>query len=169
MNCRLMGLDISTSSTGYSIFDNAEYVNGDIIDLSTEKNSDQRYKYMILNLLNTLNHYNPDIVCVERMHTIRQIEVFRKLCKLMGVVQSWCVTNGTRYVEVSPSEWRKNVKETQESLPRKRKELKEWSVQKVKTLFGVDVKDDVSDAILIGLSYINYINQIIDRERKIQE
>ena len=35
-------------------------------------------------------------------------------------------------------------------------ELKEWSKQKVKDLFDIDnVSDDVSDAILIGMAYIN--------------
>lgn len=38
-----------------------------------------------------------------------------------------------------------------EKLPRKREELKIWSIDKASELFGVnDISDDISDAILIG-------------------
>ena len=38
-----------------------------------------------------------------------------------------------------------------EKLPRKREELKIWSIDKVSELFDInDISDDISDAILIG-------------------
>ncbi len=48
------------------------------------------------------------------------------------------------------------VKGTDETLPRTRKELKEWSVMKASEYSHKELaSNDVSDAILIGQAYIN--------------
>ena len=60
------------------------------------------------------------------------------------------------------SEWRSLVKDKDEKLPRKRIELKEWSKNKTRLLYDIEVEnDDISDAILIGRAYINMIDNLI--------
>jgi len=47
-------------------------------------------------------------------------------------------------------------------LPRKRDELKVWSVNKVKDIFKINVNDDESDAILIGLAFCKFSESFMD-------
>ena len=52
------------------------------------------------------------------------------------------------------------VRNESEKLPRKREELKLWSMRKVVELFKIDdVDDNISDAILIGYAYLNKDNK----------
>lgn len=75
---------------------------------------------------------------------------------ILGVIYGICMKHGICYYPLRPSEWRKAVREADEKLPRKRKELKKWSINKVLELFGLqDIGDDISDAILIGKAYLN--------------
>ena len=71
---------------------------------------------------------------------------------IFGAVYSTCIRNGFDFQELRPTEWRKLIDPGKK--PRKREELKEWSKQKVKELFGIEnVNDDIADAILIGEAY----------------
>ena len=153
--CILVGIDSSTSKTGLSVFINGKYSKCILIDKSNIKDSNEKYKEMCASIINTLNDIKPHIVVIERMHTIRNADSFRKLCKLMGAVQCWCIINRSDYIELSPTEWRKEVNDTGEKPPRKREELKLWSVSLVNKKYGIEVIDDVADAICIGEAYIN--------------
>lgn len=150
------GIDASLNKTGISCFINGIYNQHTLIDLRKEKNSEKKYKNMCQAIISTLEKMKPDIIIIERMHTIRQIDVFRKFCKLAGMIEKYSWDNECFYVEMSPSEWRAGVKEKDERLPRKREELKIWSVNTVKKLFNIEVSaDDEADSILIAQGYIN--------------
>lgn len=154
-NCKLIGIDSSTSKTGMSFFIDGNYKKNLLIDKHKVKDSGERFNDMVVSILDVLNIEKPQIIVIERMHTIRNADAFRKLCKLMGVVHGWCLMNGCDYIEMSPTEWRKAVNTTDKKLPRKRDELKQWSIDFVKRKYNLDVSDDVSDAICIGEAYIN--------------
>ena len=72
---------------------------------------------------------------------------------LLGAVYGKCVADGITFDSLRPTEWRKLVDPGKK--PRKRDELKKWSVDKVKELYGIDANDDIADAILIGVGYLN--------------
>ena len=71
---------------------------------------------------------------------------------ILGAVYGWCLVHNVYFEMLRPTEWRALI--SKEKKGRKRDELKAWSVRKVKELFGIDVTDDESDAILIGLAYV---------------
>ena len=58
--------------------------------------------------------------------------------------------NDVTFWEFTPSQWHSLVKDAGEKVPRKREELKQWSIGKT----GIS-QDDISDSQLIGLAYIN--------------
>lgn len=155
MSCKLMGVDSSTAKTGVSVFTDGCYTNAFLIDKSKIKDTSEKFNQMCLNIVSVLNNEKPDIVVIERMHTLRNADSFRKLCKIMGIVQGWCILNNSEYIEMSPTEWRKLVANDDEKIPRKRDELKLWSVDKVRCKYDIEVTDDISDAICIGEAYIN--------------
>lgn len=93
-------------------------------------------------------------VVIETPTVIRNPKTQRLLTMIFGAVYAICIKCGHDFQELRPSEWRKLIDPGKK--PRTRKELKEWSKEKVKEIFGVcNVNDDVSDAILIGQAYIN--------------
>lgn len=151
--CKLLSLDTSSSCSGWSIFLNGEYSKSGVFNLKKIKSSDERFKEMCTILLYTLNTEQPDIVGIEMTVVTRNAAVQRLLTMILGVVYGWCVIHNVEFIMLRPTEWRALI--SSEKKGRKRDELKKWSMDKVKTLFGKDVSDDEADAILIGQAIIN--------------
>lgn len=111
---------------------------------------------MIRQLFFLINEEKPDIIVAEEMAVTRNAKTARMLTMILGAVYGKCVENGIKWTTLRPTEWRAAVRGADEKLPRAREELKNWSKNKVKELFGIQkVNDDVSDSILIGRAYIN--------------
>lgn len=149
------GIDGATIKTGISWFVNGEYAGHKLINEDKIEDKDNRFSSMCRDICTTLEEVKPTVVCIERMHTLRNADAFRKLCKIMGCVQWHCIANNIKYVELSPAEWRKYAKNNDtDKIGRKREELKKWSCDRVKELFGIKTSDDIADAILIAYGYI---------------
>lgn len=154
--CRLISIDSSTKSTGYSLFINGKFHDKYRIDHSDVKDGQERLAEMMHDLNNIINDKNPDIVVWETPVVIRNPQTQRDLSMLAGAIMGKCVDKNIFYYQFRPTEWRKLVSDKNEKLPRKRNELKQWGKDKVKELFGIEVEnDDESDSILIGQAYIN--------------
>lgn len=151
---KLLSLDTSSSSTGWSLFVDGKYTQSGIIDLKQCKKSDLRMKMMITELFKLIEHHSPTVVVTEMTVVLRNPAVQRMLTMILGAVYGKCIEDEIEYQSLRPTEWRKLIDSGKK--PRKREELKEWSKQKVKEIFDIeDVGDDVSDAILLGQAYVN--------------
>ena len=147
----LLSLDTSTSCSGYAIFKDGKYTQSGCIDLT--KCKAEKFPKMIMELFYLIDSVNPDIIVVEEMVVVRNASVARHLTMILGAIYGKCLENHMSYDALRPTEWRKLIDPGKK--PRKREELKEWSRMKVRDLFGINVNDDESDAILIGQAYIN--------------
>lgn len=155
MSVKLLSLDSSTRVTGYAVFANGKLKKHGEITPTTKDNT-ERFNNMLHSIWQLLEKEKPQIVVIERMHQIRNVDAFRKLCEIMGAVHMWCVLNGCEYVPLSPAEWRKLAKDGDEKLPRKSEELKKWSIERTKALFCFEPKsDNEADGVLIGYGYIS--------------
>lgn len=154
---KLLSIDSSTSCSGWATFINGMYNTSGVIDCKKIKDNDTRMKEMCTSLLSLLDKEMPDIVVVELTAVLTNANTQRKLTMILGVVYGWVITHtGTDFYMLRPAEWRSKIKNKNEKNGRKRDELKQWSIAKVKELFNVDViSDDQSDAILIGQALIN--------------
>lgn len=152
---KVLSLDTSTTKTGWSIFIDGGYNDCGLIDLSDMKEkAEGRIPVMISEIEDTIHEYRPDIVIVETTVVSRNVASQRLLTMLLGMIWHICMKEDIEFQSVRPTEWRSWV--SSEKKGNKREELKAWSVNKVKELFGViPESDDVSDAILIGYGYIN--------------
>ena len=110
------GLDVALKKTGISVFVNGIYKTHALIDLHKIKNKDERFKSMCENILFLLSEYKPDIIAIERMHTLQQIETFRRFCKIAGMIELYAWQHDCFYVELSPSEWRAGAKSPDEKV-----------------------------------------------------
>lgn len=157
--CTLVALDTSSYATGYAVYKNAKFTQSGVIDLHKDK---QHWEHMPQEIVKLLKRENPDILVVEQTTMQKNPDTLRKLSEIVGVAMGWALTNNADFIEMLPSEWRKAICEEGEKVPAKkenfktlRDRLKDWSKEKVFYLFHKDVSDDESDAILIGLAWIN--------------
>ena len=156
---KILSLDTSSKVTGYAVFNNGKLIRYSSIDKSDIKNSDERMQDMVRCLIILIEREAPDVVVIEETVVTRNPQTQRMLSMILGAVFGVCVSNHFNYCSLRPTQWRKAVRSDDEKLPRKRDELKLWSINKVAELFDInDISDDISDAILIGQAFIN-INQ----------
>lgn len=152
--CRLLSLDTSTKSTGVAVFENGMLVNSYTLDGALSANHEDRLRVMIQNILWCIDAEYPNIIVVEQSIMTRNADTFRQLSMIVGAVIASALEYSSDYYMYTPSAWRALISD--EKKPRKREELKTWSKNKVKELYGKECKtDDEADAILIGRAYIN--------------
>lgn len=115
---------------------------------------------MVYEITALIEREAPDVVIIEETVVTRNPQTQRMLSMILGAVFGCCVINNFNYCALRPTQWRKLVRWDDEKLPRKRDELKLWSINKVAELYDVqDIGDDISDAILIGRAFINMIEE----------
>lgn len=161
----LLGLDASSSSTGWSVFDNKGLAAYGII-----KPEGEDWRERLVNqgdkLKEIIEKYRPNKIIME---DVPLKSGNSKVLVILGAVQGFIYGIAASYnipVEfILPSEWRSPLglyDGTREGT--KRKELKRKSIEKANELFGLNLvwvspsskfnQDDVSDAILLCYSYI---------------
>lgn len=146
---RLLSIDSSTTQTGIAIFDNGVFKGYELLDCSNDKNMDSRFKLMAQTLLEILNQYSPNAIYVEETVVVRNAKTQRFLTRLQGVLYGWCVMRECDFNTIRPSEWRKPLKFNQ-GKNIKREMLKQQSIDYVKEHYGLNVDDNIADAICIG-------------------
>lgn len=159
MDCKLMAIDSSTTGSGYATYINGELNHYGVYTTNHISNSKERLENMMKILCQKIESDRPDIVITELTVVNRNAEAQRNLSMLLGAIYYKCLELGIEYHALRPTEWRKLVKNNNESLPRKREELKKWSKNKVGEIYKINIDDDnISDAILLGQGYVNKFN-----------
>jgi len=156
MDCKLIAIDSSTTGSGYAVYINGILNYYGVYTTNHISNSRERLETMMRTLCQKIEEDKPDIVITELTVVNRNAEAQRNLSMLLGAIYYKCLELGIEYHSLRPTEWRKLVRNKEESIPRKREELKKWSKAKVKDIYKIDTDDDnISDAILLGQGYIN--------------
>ena len=153
---RLVTADTSTTCSGLAL-----YVDGkltDYVELKPKSSDIEVRMYDMTKLLQTqLNEWEPDVIFIETPQGHgANIKLARNLSMILGSVLGWCSLNQKEFHEVAPSQWRAWAGWKQGKLTRP--ELKKMSIERVKEMHGIDVGDDVADAINIGEGVLNYIS-----------
>lgn len=154
---KMISLDTSTTSTGIAEFANGNFVGYDCIQCESDSKDYDVCAPMISKLQKMINNKKPDIVVVEMTSVSRNMQTVRNLTLILGALYGKCMEEGAYFEMLRPSEWRALIQPHTDLKPasRKRKDLKKWSQAVVKQLFDLDVNDDISDAILLGMAYVN--------------
>lgn len=168
--CKLMGLDTSTTITGWSLFENGIYVNSDILFHDFKKlDPIIRVEDMCIDIVETLNKYTPDIIAIERPPFCNDASTLINLSEIVGVVKGWSLTKGfCEYLEYPPNEWRRLVADEDEKIPIKRNDCKIWDKMKFTEKVGREpIDDNEADAYLVGLARINQINSLMQNGKAV--
>lgn len=170
---KTLGLDMSTRSTGYAVFENDKLVDYGII-----KNSEKDWRLRVIamgwEIGQLMKNVKPNVVVCEDVFVSgkhgkgnNNSSVMIKLSVLQGFVLGLFSDRNQKYEYVTPTKWRSKL-EGVFSGKRKgttRPELKANTVAYVNKNFGLDLfydkersvvknQDDIADAIGIAYSYI---------------
>lgn len=149
---KILSIDQSTTCTGYALFENNELIFYDKI-----KPGGSDFVIKLMNILSSLEKIiqkeRPDKIVFENIQNqaSKNIETFKKLSGLFYCLTLLCEKYQIDYNTYYASEWRKIIGFKGRMT---RSELKQKSKALIKDKYGVDVIDDISDAILIGLADI---------------
>lgn len=165
----VMGLDGSTRSTGWSIFDGKELVAYGII-----KPEGDDWREHIVNqapkLIEILNKYQPNQIYMEDVPLKAQNpKVLVQLGAVQGFFYGVAASFNIPIEFLIPSQWRSLIglfDGTRDGT--KRAEMKRKSVEKANEIFGLSLiwksphsiknEDDISDAVLVAYSQIKQIH-----------
>ena len=160
-----MGVDASTKSTGWSIFDGKELIGYGII-----KPDGKDWRERIVNqapkLIEIINKYHPEKIYMEDVPLKAQNPyVLVQLGAVQGFFYGVAASFDIPIEFLIPSQWRSPMglfDGTREGT--KRAEMKRKSVEKANELFGLNLiwkspsskfnEDDVADAILVAYSQV---------------
>ena len=142
------GIDGSTKNTGISIMRDGKLEFYTLIDFHKEKDAMKRIQNMWIEISKILDKYKPDAVYMEKSIDKKNIDTLQKLSYLAGGVMFYCTQNGIEFVNPFPVEWRAKIG-IKQSNKIKRDMLKAEAIIAVKKEYGLDVGDDIAEAILI--------------------
>lgn len=150
---RVIGLDAATNVTGYSIYDNKTLVSYGVFKVDTEFDVEERINQVKKWLEAAIKEWQPDFVGIENIQLQQfggnnfQVETYRKLANLQGVLCDTLFENNIQHELVSVNTWR-NYCNVGEGIGRENK--KRQAQDKVKSWYNINCTQDEADAICIG-------------------
>jgi Holliday junction resolvasome RuvABC endonuclease subunit len=149
---KILAFDQSTNLTGWSLFDNGQYVDSGVIDKHKVKDSDQRIAEMGLAMCRLIKEYRPDTVTIEATQKQSNIKTVIYLAQLQGCIILYCASKGIKLNILHPTEWR-SVLSYKQGPKVRREELKQQSIDYVKEHLGFDnFTEDQCEACCIGMA-----------------
>lgn len=155
MKTKYCALDTSTKISGISYWEDGDLKDHVLFDFSKVSDIEERTRYMGKAILSYLDEKSPELIYIEQPKGRQNVELVRKLSRILGIVMGWTIQHDCYYEEVMPSVWRKWVPEFNQG-GKERNELKEESIRVCRELFGFEPKtDDEADCVLLGLAMLN--------------
>lgn len=148
------GIDASTKATGVSIMRDGELIYYTLIAIDSKKVPDayDRIKKMFVQICDILDKYDIDVMYMEKaICKGGNVDVTIKLAYLSGGMSLYCVQKNIEFHNPTPSEWRKVVG-ISNGRGVVRDTQKAEAIKAVKDEYGIDVGDDVAEAICLSRS-----------------
>lgn len=152
---KTLSIDASTKATGIAVFDQSHLIHYQCIN-ADDRDKLARIKIMINNIQKIIQQYNPTDVIVQDIlpEDVKHNQaVFKALIYLQAGIALLLHKYGLTMNLCTASHWRSQVG-IQTGRGIKRDQLKLASKKLVKAIYNIEVNDDISDAICIGISYI---------------
>ena len=147
---RVLAFDQSTRVTGYSVFDDAVYVDSGIIDVSKITDTSERTRQMGILLCDKIAETKPDTIVIEEVQCQSNVDTVKKLARLQGIAIGYAAAHNIPLHILEPSRWRAALGYKQ-GRGVERKELKQQSFDYIKKHFGfTNFSEDRCESICIN-------------------
>ena len=149
---RLLALDQASRVTGVAIFDDDKLVKYGTFEIKSNQELGKRLTQFLENLDKLYAAYHFDAIAYEDIQLqMGNVETYRKLAYIQAMILFWCEKNEKNLYCLSPSHWRKVLKEKYGmSWGRKRAEQKQTAIDFIQKHYKKGVDSDTADAICIG-------------------
>ena len=144
---RVMSFDQSTRVSGWSLFQDGEYMCSGVVDMSKSKlETSERSFEMAKALWKILKEYKPDYLVIEDTQQQNNVKTVITLARLQGMIIGYAEAHKINVHILLPSQWRAALGYLQ-GPKIKRAELKQQSIDYVKNNFGLLLLEDECEAI----------------------
>lgn len=158
---RILALDAATKISGFSVYDNGVLVGFGTFKVDDRLSTDERINRVKKWLRSIIEDWEPTFIGLEMIqlqsfgHNNFQVELYRVLANLQGVLIDTIFEATLDYDTVYPSTWRKycGIDAT------KREAQKKAAQDKVKLWYNQDCTQDEADAICIGKYFCGKLKQ----------
>lgn len=143
---KILGLDTSTTSTGYAVLDNEKLISYGTIKSPKKADLLDKIIYIEEHIKQIIKAKEVDFIVIEDLAVTRSASTTKALSGLLYHLLTEFRKRELLVVQTRPSTWRSvcGIK------GKCRKELKENAIQHVKDVYNIDVNDDEADAICIA-------------------
>lgn len=143
---RVLGLDTSTTSTGYAVLDNDKLISYGTIKTPKKVDLIDKIIYIEEHIKQIIKAKKVEFIVIEDLAMTRSAATTKALSGLLYDLLVEFRKREILVVTARPSEWRKvcGIK------GKKRDELKQSAIKFVKQRYKIDVNDDEADAIGIA-------------------
>lgn len=153
----IIGIDGASKRTGIAVIHDGK-LRYALLDYHKISDGEERITEMTKGITEFIDQYSPATIWMEDTWTSRNPKVSQMLTTILGGVRYWSTINKCEFNTILPSSWRKYLGMNEHGA--KRDELKQRSVKYVADKFGVEVSDDIADAICIAI-----VGNMIDKEK----
>lgn len=143
---KILGLDTSTTSTGYAVLDNDKLISYGTIKTPKKADLIDKIIYIEEHIKQIIKAKEVEFIVIEDLAMTRSATTTKALSGLLYDLLVEFRKKELLVVQARPSEWRSKC-----SIKGKgRQELKTNAINHVKTVYNIDVNDDEADAICIA-------------------
>ena len=147
---KVISFDQSTRVSGWSLFEDNEYVCSGIVDMSkSQLETTERSFMMAKRLWKILQEHKPDCLIIEDTQEQGNVKIVITLARLQGMIIGYAEAHGIKTHILLPSQWRKVLGYVQGPKV-KRAELKQQSADYVKNKYGFVKSEDENEAIALN-------------------
>lgn len=149
---KVLCFDQSTRLSGWACFNDNQYVESGVIDMSKSKlETEKRSFEMARELWKIIKKYQPQFLVLEDVQQQSNAKTMIVLARLSGMIIGYAEAHKVQTYIVQPTRWRSALEYTQGPKV-KRDELKQQSIDYVKEHFGLDLPEDECEAIAEGIA-----------------
>lgn len=150
---RVLGLDTSTSSTGYAVLDNGKLICYGSIKPPAKISVFEKIILIEKEIKEIIKKKKVEYIIIEDLAVTRSANTTKVLAGLLYHLIIEFTKQELLTITVRPSQWRANsgIK------GKKREELKQNAINHVREIYNLDVNDDEADSICIA-EYSNKLN-----------
>lgn len=143
---RIIGFDNASHNMGVAIFDNGKLVYYTLLQFTTGTTLQRLNKIRDTIEKIIIPLWEPDFIQIEGIQHQNSYATYEVLVKLHGIFEMACDRFKIPFESTRSSIWRSHYAINK----RDRNEDKKAAIQKVKDMYGLNVTDDVAEAILIA-------------------
>ena len=149
---RLIAFDQATRFTGFACFEGPDLRNYGLLE-ATDTDSDARLDEMAVQIRDLIRRYNPKFIVFEGVMFQKSPNALIMLANLQGIIRGICQERGCGYAVYAPTAWRR-LMGIKQGTGITREKLKAQAIKLVHEAYGIEVEEDVCEAICIGLAHL---------------